>query len=362
MRGALISKSFPVVALVALAALIAAPHTSPAQNPPAPAAALNGTVKDVDGKSLRDVIVDVSGVKKHAVTDDRGRFRIDKLTTAPLVMIVRRIGMVVQTYDVNLVPGENEVSITMEPLPQILDAVRSATEQTGLFGVVGDTAFNIVQGASVSTIVHKSTALTNERGQFFFDPVQAGADMVDVRKLGFRPRIVSFTMPPKGGQRVAIWLTPLPNGLDEKSIRRMSAPSNALVQELFDFGQRRRWASSARSMFATREMLAQYASGMKADEALRYLPRFGTVRPYDIDCVIVDGTMAAGFFDQYYTNEIESLEVTAVGLLTPEEQRNCTSNGNADIGNGGPPMQRGRGSSSSSMRRQHWAALIMLRH
>jgi hypothetical protein len=359
MRGSLLVKG---VSVLALAGVIALPGAIHAQNPPVQPAVLSGTVKDVDGKPLRDVIVDVSGVKRHAVTDDRGRFRVDKLTTAPLVMIVRRVGMVVLTFDVNLVPGDNEVSIIMEPLPQVLDVVRSATEQTGLFGVVGDTAFNIIQGANVSTIVHKSSAVTNDKGQFFFDPVQPGADMVDVRKLGFRPRIVSFTMPPKGGQRVAIWLTPLPGGLDDKSVRRMSAPSNALVQELFDFGQRRRWASSARSMFATREVLAQYASGMTAEEALRYLPRFGTVRPYDIDCVIVDGTMAAGFFDQYYTNEIESLEITAVGLLSPGEQRSCTSNGNADIGSGGPPMQRGRGSSSASMRRQHWAALIMLRH
>jgi carboxypeptidase family protein len=359
MRGSVIAKS---VSLAVLAASFAFPATTHAQNTPPQPAVLNGTVKDVDGKPLRDVVIDVSGVKKHAVTDDRGRFRITKLTTEPLVMIVRRVGMVVMTFDVNLIPGDNEVNITMEPLPQVLDVVRSATEQSGLFGVVGDTGFTLIEGASVATIVHKSKALTNDKGQFFFDPVQAGADVVDVRKLGFRPRIVSFTMPPKGGQRLAIWLTPLPSGLDDKSVRQMSAPSNALVQELFDFSMRRHWASSARSMFATREILAQYASGMTAEEALRYLPRFGTVRPYDIDCVIVDGTMAAGFFDQYYTNEIESLEITTLDQLTPEERRNCASNGNADIGSGGPPMQRGRGSSSASMRRQHWAALIMLRH
>jgi hypothetical protein len=153
-------------------------------------------------------------------------------------------------------------------------------------------------------------------------------------------------MPVKGGQRVAIWLTPLPSILDERTMRRLSAPSNALVQELFDFGQRRRWASAARSMFATREQLAQYASGMRADDALRYLPRFGAVRPSEIDCVIVDGTMASGFFDQYFTNEMETLEITAVGQLSHTEAGKCTPNGNT----GGV---RGR---------QHWAALIMLRH
>ena len=58
--------------------------------------------------------------------------------------------MVVMTFDVNLVPGDNEVNITMEPLPQILDVVRSATEQTGLFGVVGDTAFHLIRRARAS--------------------------------------------------------------------------------------------------------------------------------------------------------------------------------------------------------------------
>ena len=36
---------------------------------------------DVDGKLPSDVIVDISGVKRHAVTDDHGRFRLDKLST-----------------------------------------------------------------------------------------------------------------------------------------------------------------------------------------------------------------------------------------------------------------------------------------
>ena len=319
------------------------------------------------------MIVDISTGKKHAVTDDRGRFRIEKLTTDSLIMIVRRVGLVALTFDVVLVPGQNDVTITMEQLPQILDAVRSSTEQTGLFGVVGDTAYEVVTGANVATVVHKMTATTNERGQFFFDPMLPGADMVDVRKLGFRPRIVSFTMPPRGGQRVAIWLTPLPSGLSESELRHASAPSNALVQELFNFGQRRRWAASGRSMFATREILAQYASGLRADEALSHLPRFGNVRPNDIDCVIVDGTMASGFFDQYYTNEIESLEITAVGSLSPSERLGCTSNGNVRTPTGLPPSSSGSGSRGIQdspgsrgggfmSQRQHWAALIMLRH
>ncbi|MFI5244151.1 MAG: carboxypeptidase regulatory-like domain-containing protein [Gemmatimonadales bacterium] len=333
-----------LIALFVLAAVPGSPRPARAQNPAA--AVLYGVIKDVDGKPLPGVFVDISGAKRHAVTDDAGRFRLDQLTTDSLIMIVRRVGLVPLTFDVNLVPGRNDVTITMEQVPQVLDAIRNTVEQSGLFGVVGDTAFDIVEGATVSTVVHKATTNTNEKGQFFFDPVQPGADMVDVRKVGYRPRIVSFTMPVKGGQRVAIWLTPLPSILDERTMRRLSTPSNALVQELFDFGQRRRWASSARSMFATREQLAQYASGMRADDALRYLPRFGTVRPFEIDCVIVDGTMASGFFDQYYTNEMETLEITAVGQLSPTERGKCTPNGNTTGVRG----------------RQHWAALIMLRH
>jgi hypothetical protein len=151
-------------------------------------------------------------------------------------------------------------------------------------------------------------------------------------------------MPEKGGQRVAIWLTPLPAGLDENAIRRLSAHSNALMQELFDFGQRRRWASSTRSMFATREQLAQYASGMRADDALQHLPRFGLVRPDDVDCVIIDGTMAGGLLRDYDADEIETLEITATGTLTSYERSRCI------------------GSSGGFARRQHWAALIMLRH
>lgn len=152
----------PLTGLFALAAIAAPASFASAQN--APTAVLVGIVKDVDGKPLRGVIVDISGGKKHAVTDDAGHFRVDKLSTDSLIMIVRRVGLVPLTFDVTLVPGENDVSITMEQVPQILDAVRSQTQQTGLFGVVGDTAYDIVQGASVSTVVHKATTTTNDGG------------------------------------------------------------------------------------------------------------------------------------------------------------------------------------------------------
>jgi hypothetical protein len=330
--------------LVSLIAAAAAAFPSPARAQKPAAAVLTGIVKDLDGKPISEVMIDVGGVKKHALTDGRGRFRIDKLAADSIVLIARRVGLVPQTVEIALVPGQNEVTITMEPVPQVLDAVRTATVQTGLFGVVGDTAFDIVPGASVTTIVHHASTTTNEKGQFYFDPVKPGSDMVDVRKLGYRPRIVSFTMPVKGGQRVAIWLTPLPAGLDERALRRMSAPSNALVQELFDFGQRRRWASSTRSMFATREQLAEYASGMRADEALAHLPRFGTVHPEDIDCVLVDGTISGEGLENYAANEIETLEITAVSTLSPYDQRRCSAN------------------APGFLHRQHWAALIMLRH
>jgi hypothetical protein len=325
-----------------VAAIVLVPARGFAQKPAT--AVLSGVVKDLDGKPIADVIVDVNGAKKHGVTDDRGRFRIDKLAADSTVLIARRVGLVPQTIEITLVPGQNEVTVTMEPVPQVLDAIRNATEQTGLFGVVGDTAFDIVKGASVSTIVHHATTTTNEKGQFYFDPVKPGSDMVDVRKLGYRPRIVSFTMPVKGGQRVAIWLTPLPAGIDDRAIRRLSAPSNALMQELFDFGQRRRWASSSRSMFATREQLAEYASGMRADEALAHLPRFGTARPEDIDCVLVDGTISGESLEDYAANEIETLEITAVSTLSSYDQRRCSAN------------------APGFVHRQHWAALVMLRH
>jgi hypothetical protein len=326
----------------AVAATVAlAPSSALAQK--AGVAVLSGVVKDADGKPIAGVNVDV-GAKKHAVTDDRGKFRIDKLPADSGVMIVRRVGLVPQTIELNLVPGQNDITITMEQVPQVLDAVRNATEQTGLFGIVGDTAFNIVPGAKVSTIVHHATETTNEKGQFYFDPVKPGSDMVDVRKLGYRPRIVSFTMPVKGGQRVAIWLVPLPDGLDARTMRRLSAPSNALVQELFDFGQRRRWASSTRSMFATREQLAQYANGMLADDAMAHLPRFGAVRADDIDCVFTDGAMAGDGLHDYVTDEIETLEITATSTLSSYDARRCSAN------------------AGGFAHRQHWAALIMLRH
>ncbi len=329
--------------LMVIGALQIAPLVLAAQKPTP--AVLNGTVRDADGRPIPDVMVDISPGRRHFTTDTRGHFHVDKLPLDSLVMIVRRVGLVPQTYDMNLMAGQNEMNITMEQVPQVLDAVRNQTEQTGLFGVVGDTAFDLVPGALVSTVVRQATTGTNEKGQFFFDPVSPGADMVDVRKLGFRPRMVSFTIPPKGGQRLAIWLTPLPSGLDERALKRLSAPSFAIQHELFNFGMRRRWASSGQSMFAPRDVLSKYANNKQADEALRFLPRFNGVHAEDIDCVMVDGTWAGGTVDRYTTNEMESLEIAVTGLLSTTEQERCAWNSN------------GRGGY-----RSHWVAIIMLRH
>jgi hypothetical protein len=347
-------------------------HPLPGQGVRREPAVLSGTVTDLDGQPLANVGIDVTGSRRRATTDARGKFRVEGLQSGSAFISVRRIGLAPMLLEAQLVAGENILTVTMEPVAQRLDAVRTDVEQTALFGVVGDTAFDIVPGAQVSTIVHKATTLTNEKGQFFFDPIKPGADMVEVRKFGYRPRIISFTVPPKGGQKIVVWLTPLPSGLDSAAMAGMSALSNRVVQSLWEFGFRRRTANVVKSRFATRELLAERALGIQLEDALRLLPNFAGISNSDIICLVSDGQVFTGRgVEGLMADEVETLEVLPVADLPTADRETCSAGASAratSIGGGSQRGSRlniggrtaaraGAGGSASG-----YAAVVMLRH
>ncbi len=353
------------VAVVAPASLAAQVRREPA--------ILTGTVTDLNGQPLPNVGVDVTGSRRRATTDARGKFRVDGLQSGSAFISLRRIGLAPMLLEAQLVPGENILTVTMEPTPQQLDAVRTEVEQTALFGVVGDTAYDIVAGADVSTIVHKATTKTNEKGQFFFDPIQPGADMVEVKKFGYRPRILSFTVPPKGGQKIVIWLTPLPSGLDSAAMAAMSRLSNRVVQSLWEFGFRRRTSNVVKSRFATREMLADRALGIRLEDALQLLPNFGGISNSDIVCLVSDGQVFTGRgVEGLIADEVETLEILPVASLPTADRETCSggasmramsigtgSSRGSRLNIGGSAAARNSGSGSAA---GGFAAVVMLRH
>jgi hypothetical protein len=203
------------------------------------------------------------------------------------------------------------LAFELEPIAHQLDAIRTTVEQTGVFGVVGDTAYEIVAGARVNLTGGVGvTRVTNALGQFAVDTVKPGANLLEVTKEGFKPRLISFTQPAKGGTKLAIWLTPLPAGASAKA----SDFDNRTIAALFDFRARSRFRRMD-AVIVTREMLAKYGPGMGLGDAINALP--GAIskgaRARDFTAIFVDEMQ----FPDSTLNSILADDVELVELYPP---------------------------------------------
>jgi hypothetical protein len=284
-------------------------------------------VRDMFGAVVQGATVNAGNDGRRATTDAQGRFRVEGLPSRDsLEIVVRRLGYLPLVFRAALVPGENIFTFELQQIAQMLEAMRTEVPESGLSGIVGDTAFDIVPGASITSVVHRTGVLSNEKGQFVIDPEAPGADMLLVQRPGFHPRLVSFTMPAKGGLKLVVWLTPIDAQLSGDARRALSEPSISLLQALQDFGQRRRYAPAATTTFATREQFARYAPHMSLLSATRYLPRFQRLGSGDVRCVIVDGHVLMGQgLELFNSDEVETLEIVRVGSLGNNEQRGCAA-------------------------------------
>jgi hypothetical protein len=73
--------------------------------------------------------------------------------------------------------------------------------------VIGDTAFNIVDGANISVIGTTHRTVSDSLGKFYLN-LNPGRFMVRVTREGFVARMISVTIPNDSGRRMAVWLAP----------------------------------------------------------------------------------------------------------------------------------------------------------
>jgi len=297
----------PVVAL--LLTLLASPALAQGRG----GSVLTGIVRDLGGAPLANARVSVAEPRRSTVTRQDGTFTIPKLPAGDTLHVyVARIGYRPTQVPLLLLPGNNDVSVALEPIAHQLDAIRTTVAQTGVFGVVGDTAYEVVAGARVHlTAGAMDVRVTNALGQFAIDTVNPGANMLEVVKEGFRPRLVSFTQPAKGGIKLAIWMTPLPVGAAAPA----SGFENRTIAALFDFRSRARYRRMD-AVIATREMLAKYGPGMRLSDAIDAMP--GTVtreaRARDFKVIFVDAMQSPdSTLDDYHADDVEMVELYPPG-------------------------------------------------
>lgn len=329
------------VALLILAGAVCVADRAAAQ---ALTVRVTGTVSDASGRPVVAAAVTMTGATAPVLTDSTGVYRLSGPARDTAVLVVRRMGYRVRVMAIRLQPGETVVNVELEDAPQRLDAVVTAATRTGVFGVVGDTAFNVLVGARVSLAGRVGESVTDSTGAFIIDPVRAGANLLEVRAYGFRPRLVSFTVPPNGGVQLAVWMTPVAAGLDAGAIGRASDFGNLLKADLADFDRRQRWRTTQTAV-ASREQLSSRAPHAKLSDAVAMVPELSRrgvrVRAADgsgaVHCAIVDGVAVrdpdGNILDWYNADDVESIELYPPNSDWSDSLKPCT----------GPPAMLSRG-------------------
>ncbi|MEO5566987.1 MAG: carboxypeptidase-like regulatory domain-containing protein [Gemmatimonadaceae bacterium] len=102
----------------------------------------------------------------------------------------------------------------------------------GLSGVIGDTTYAMVDGAEVRIMGEGKWVLSDSTGAFHI-PIEKGTYAVVVSKKGYGKSLVSVTVPPDSGRKIAVWLGSLPRNpnrtalaMDGIRIRIMTTPAH----------------------------------------------------------------------------------------------------------------------------------------
>ena len=190
-------------------------ESADAQQPAAPKPAgpktLVGIVTDTLGNPVDSVELVISSVKRHAMSASDGTFRFDDIKPGPYQVLARRLGYYPQVQSATVDEKGGVVSFSILQGFRALPPVVVSAGRGGLSGVIGDTAYNIVEGAQIAVIASDHRVASDSMGRFFLD-LKPGKYMVNVTRLGYRSRLVSVTIPNDSGRRMTVWLTPTNRG------------------------------------------------------------------------------------------------------------------------------------------------------
>ena len=191
--------------------LLTAMHGSAAaQRPVAPLPiphTLVGFVHDTLGNPVDSVLVFIPSEKRRVMTTADGKFRFDDVKPGTYDVSARRLGYLPLIKEVVVAEGGGTTTFRLVPIVRTLAPVVTTVDRGGLSGVVGDTGYNIIQGAQVHVISTDLHAATDSMGRFFLD-VKPGKYMVNFTAPGYASRLMSVNVPGDSGRRIVAWLAP----------------------------------------------------------------------------------------------------------------------------------------------------------
>lgn len=196
--------------LVALIAAEAAAPLGAQQAPSVPragAGVIAGVVVDTAGKPVEGVSVYLERLTRQVTTRADGVFRFEGITLVTVVVAARKPGFFPNSAVVSMGAEGRQIVIELIPRRTTLAPVVTEAEQSGLSGIVSDSASGALAGAEVTAYGGSRHATKTDSAGMFYLNAKPGSYMVRITAKDHVPHELGITVPPKGGRRIAVRMT-----------------------------------------------------------------------------------------------------------------------------------------------------------
>ncbi|MEP6779604.1 MAG: carboxypeptidase regulatory-like domain-containing protein [Gemmatimonadaceae bacterium] len=302
----LLVRSGAMVVAIICSSVISAQTSVQLRKPPlAEARTISGIVYDSSGAFIEGATVWIKSPERRVLTSANGAFTLRDLKPGKYEINARKIGFFPQLRTVVVGSEGGTALFELVPNAQGIAAVRTTAARAGLSGVIGDTSYRAIPGATVRVLASDLQAEADSFGVFWL-PARPGSYMVRVSHDGYASQLMSVTVPRDSGRKIALWL--LPTTRDAAIRERVNT---------FDLEQRLLRRHPVWDHIVTRDDISRVKFANT-----QQLARFGAGGPVDDNCPVrIDGgpqTVALFALDP---DEIEMMEVS----VPPPPRRTITS-------------------------------------
>ncbi len=275
--------------------------------------AIQGRVVDASGRGILGAQITLAPIGRQVQSDDDGGFTFNLLREGGYVLSVRRVGYRPNTQQIVVGKERLTVSVTLEPVPTILDSVVIRERSSGLrfTGVVLDTDDQPVVNAEVVAAGITNTVKTDSLGRFLVPGLKRGTLMLRVRKMGYRAYAGSVRMLVE--REDTLRMPRLSQQLSPVQIEEASGYGMD-VWAYKDLDQRMRWKGMGAGAISREELDEQGRAPLCAaipatQTAGRLMLKSGMLCGLPPQCVLIDGrTPLLRSLSAMYADEVETVE------------------------------------------------------
>lgn len=261
--------------LVVTARELGAQGVPPASSlPPAGRGTIVGIVVDTGGRPVDNAQLLLITPRRQVITNRDGTFRMNDVGDGVADLTVRKIGYHPVRTRFEIATAGSTVRLELVPLVRTLASVVTTARRSGLSGLVLGADGYPVAGVEVRVIGSGAGLAHTDTMGMFFTPVKTGHYLVELKREGYIPQMVSATIPDGEGRHLDITLV---EGMSLRAARHA-----AIMDDLRTRLVNRR---PAYSRLFTREDITKWNP---AD--FRQLATIGAMARVDESCdVLIDG-------------------------------------------------------------------------